>query len=305
MKKITFALFMSASITLMAQPFAATYTFDSVKTTSGTTDPSLVPTAAGLTFGSFMAVATSANSNAAGRFDFNNWPGGSTGGTGDTLYAGMTGVINTLEYYEVTLSPSAGYTLNLDTIKFAFERSGTGVRSYAVRSSMDAYVSNLTAVYLPPPTTNVIVEPGNDFFLRRDIVTAQNRNAIILGGISFTNIAIPVTFRFYAWNAEPGTAGTFSIDNVRFSGSAATATGIIEKTITAISIYPNPSNDGVFMVDAGTATIIAYNILGKKIFEKTLSGKEQIDLSAEVNGSYFLHIQNADGVVTKKVTINK
>ena len=192
------------------------YTFDSVKTTSGTTDPSFVPVATGVNCGSFMAVGTPPNSLAAARFDFSDWATGSTGGAADTLYALMTGTINTAEYYEVTLGPQAGYTITGDSIKFSFERSGTGVRSYAVRSSLDGYTTNLNAVYLPP-TTNVDVQVPNVFFLKKDITTVQNRNVIVLGA-AFANLSAPVTFRFYAWNSEAST-GTFSIDNVNFIGS--------------------------------------------------------------------------------------
>src|ERR1051326_2718625 len=60
-----------------AQAFTGTYTFASVTTTSGTTDPTPPPTATGLTFGSFTAVGPhSPNPNANGRFSFVNWPTG-------------------------------------------------------------------------------------------------------------------------------------------------------------------------------------------------------------------------------------
>src|SRR3954471_24577911 len=99
MKKITLLLaFVITSAYASAQLL---YTFDSVKTTSGTTDPSPVPVVTGVTCGSFIAVGTPPNSQAAARFDFDSWATGSVGGTADTVYALMTGSINTAEYYEV------------------------------------------------------------------------------------------------------------------------------------------------------------------------------------------------------------
>jgi hypothetical protein len=305
MKKIT--LLLAMIITSAYASAQLLYTFDSVKTTSGTTDPSPVPVVPGVTCGSFTAVGTPPNSQAAARFDFDSWATGSTGGAGDTIYALMTGMVNTAEYYEVTLSPQAGYTITGDSIKFSFERSSTGVRTYAVRSSLDGFTTNLTAVYLPP-TTNVAVQPGNIFYLKKDIVTTQNRNVIVLGS-SFANLSAPVTFRFYGWNSEAAT-GTFSIDNVNFIGSSALATGFAEKNNTAaVSVYPNPST-GIFTADLGNATgkstISVYNIIGKVIWSREVNsgGKQSIDLSGEANGSYFMTVKNAGGTVTKKIILN-
>ena len=297
------------SVCTHAQSFIVAYTFDSVKTTSGMTDPTAVPLGPNITCGSFAATTTGANSAAAFRFDFPNWPLGSIGGAGDTLFSGMTGSISTSEYYEVTITPQTGYLMNLDSIKFGFERSATGVRTYAVRSSMDAFTANLTAVYVAP-NNNVEVDPGNIFFLRKDIVTPQTRSLIILGGTSFTNIATPVTFRFYAWNAE-ATSGTFSIDNVRFIGSSAVATGITEKINEGTAVYPNPSVNGLFTLDLNPAsaktTIIVYNIIGKVILSKQLDAttKQTLDLSGQPNGSYFVSIKNDKETITKKIIINK
>lgn len=283
------------------------YTFDSVKTTSGTTDPSFVPVGTGITCGSFMAVGTPPNSLAAFRFNFSNWALGSIGGVADTLYSGMTGSANTAEYYEVTLSPNAGYTITGDSIKFDFQRSGTGVRTYSVRSSLDGYTANLTAVY-GLPTTNVDVQAGDVFFLKKDITTAQTRNIIVLGA-SFANLTAPVTFRFYGWNAE-GTGGTFSIDNVNFIGSSALATGITEKSKPSASVYPNPST-GLCFADldglTGKITITVSDIIGNVILTKetTSNARQAIDLSKLTNGNYFIRFITDTQVITKKITLSK
>jgi len=284
------------------------YTFDSVKTTSGTTDPSFVPLATGLTCGSFTATGTPANSLAAFRFNFAGWATGSVGGIGDTLFSGMTGSTNTAEYYEVTLTPDAGYAIAGDSIKFSFERSGTGVRTYAVRSSLDGYTANLTAVY-GLPTTNVDVQAGNIFFLKRDILTTQNRNIIVLGP-SFTNLTSAVTFRFYGWNSEAGT-GTFSIDNVNFIGSSSLATSVAEKNNTPINLYPNPTSTGIVTLDLmeaiGKSTIIVYDIVGSVVFTKEAKAntKQAIDLSNHANGSYFVTVKNDTETITKKIIVAK
>lgn len=306
MKKITL-LFLTV-ITSFCANAQALYTFDSVKTTSGTIDPSPVPLFTGITCGSFSATGTPPNSLAALRFDFSGWSIGSVGGPADTLFSGMTGAISTAEYYEVTLTPQAGYSITGDSIKFSFERSGTGVRNYAVRSSLDGFSANLNAVYAAP-NINVSVQAGNIFFLKKDIQTSQNRNIIVLDA-SFANLVAPVTFRFYAWNAE-APSGTFSIDNVNFIGSSTLGTGVSEKNKMDITVFPNPSQSGLFTIDlnnlSGKSTIRVYDIIGNIIYatETRSIAKQMIDLSSLANGSYFVSITNNNGTTTKKIVVNK
>ncbi|MCW3105181.1 MAG: hypothetical protein JWO09_3621 [Bacteroidetes bacterium] len=218
MKKITlFAVATFISICSQAQSFSGLYAFDSVKTTSGVTDPSPLPTATGVTFGSFSAMGTPANPNATARFSFTDWATGAT--NGETVYANLTGAVSTAEYYEVTVAPAAGYTISLSSITFSFGRSGTGVRTYAVRSDADGYAANLPAS-ISPANPNLSVQAGDVFFLNADITTtSQNGSTITLSGASFSGLSGPRTFRFYGWNAE-ATTGTFSIDNVTINGTA-------------------------------------------------------------------------------------
>ena len=308
MKKITLLAAMTViSICSQAQPFLGLYGFDSVKTTSGITDPSPVPTAIGVTFGSFSSVGNSANSGAASRFDFNHWAIGSI--TGDSLYSQMTGIVADTQYYEVVVGPASGYTINLDSIKFSFLRSLTGVRNYSVRSSIDGFVSNLSAIYGSPNVTDT-VESGNIFFLRKDIMLPQLRNEIVLGGMSFSNLSSPVSFRFYGWNSE-GNVGTFSLDNVRIIGSAAMATVVKENSKQELTLFPNPSSTGIFTVDFGNTinqtTVTVYDVVGKIILTKEINSinKQSIDISNQANGIYFVNIKNDKSIVTRKIIINK
>lgn len=318
-KKITllvaFAIFFSGVI--VAQSFSALYTFDSVKAPStnppvvgsGLIDPTPVPTVTGVTCGSFTATGTSANPNATARFSYTGWPLGATSGV-DT-YSSLTGTINTAEYYEVTLTPVSGFTITFSDITFKIQRSGTGIRTYSVRSSVDAYAANLSAS-INPANTKLSVQTGDIFFWTSDSTTsAQTGSTITLSGAGFTNITTPVTFRFYGWNAE-ATGGTFSIDNVSFNGSAVGSTSVKDfSNSTAISVYPNPSADGIFTVNTGNhsinTTVTVSNIIGKVVYSKELNstGKETIDLSGEANGSYFVNIKNDKENSTKKITINK
>ena len=204
-----------AATTASAQVFSSTYDFSLVTASTGLTDPTPPPTATGLTFGSFAAVGYVGNPNATVRFSFlTNAIGGVNGVNDFSLFSGS---LDPAKYFEVTLTPSVGYALDLNTIAFTIQRSGTGIRSYAVRSSVDGYAANLAAS-ISPANVSLGVGPGNEFRYLTDGSTAQTGSLVTLGA-PFDLLSTPVTYRFYGWNAE-GTGGTFSIDNVTFSGEA-------------------------------------------------------------------------------------
>lgn len=212
MKKILLFIFtLLFTHTLFGQSFPATYNFGSVTTTTGKTDPTTVPVVTGLTLSAFTANgAVSANPNAAGRFSFTAQSLGATDGLNT-----FTGSIDLTKYYEVTITPSAPNTLDLSSINFVLQRSGTGIRQYAVRSSRDGFSANLPAS-ISGVNTNLQVVPTNIFQVADAATTAQNGSRITLTG--FTALTTAVTFRFYGFNAEMA-GGTFSIDDVIFAGS--------------------------------------------------------------------------------------
>lgn len=203
----------STFTTLAPGAFAASYTFDSVKTNSGTTDPTPVPVATGVTFGSFSSVGASANPNAALRFSYTGMTLGAT--TASDVFTAA--IDSTTKYFTVTITPGAEKTIDLSSIKFTFQRSATGARQAFVRSSVDAYTTNLSASVVPADADMSIV-PTNKFqSVDKSSPDAIPGCTITLGGASYTGIATPVTFRFYGVNAE-STGGSFSIDNVVFNG---------------------------------------------------------------------------------------
>lgn len=211
-----------------AQSFNATYDFTQVNTSSGTTDPTPPPTVTGLTFDPFTSTGMSASPNATVRFSFTSQPLGGINGVDD--FAQFTGSLTPTAYFEVAITPLSQIQLQLDTISFTVQRSGTGIRSYAVRSSVDGYSANLPAS-INPANPNLGVGPGNEFRVVSDATsTAQNGSLVTLGA-PFVGLTTKVTFRFYGWNAE-GTGGTFSLDNVAFSGRT---DGVPEPSVISIA----------------------------------------------------------------------
>ncbi|MBK7182436.1 MAG: T9SS type A sorting domain-containing protein [Bacteroidetes bacterium] len=203
------------------QTLSSTYNFADVDSTSGTTDPTAALTVldSGLTLGSFSAIGVSANSNTNGMFDFDGWDTGAI--NGETVYANLTGSLNTGKYYEFTITPKPDRALTLTGITFTIKRDSAGVRTFAVRSSKDGYAANLAAS-ITPANTNLSVQSGNVFFVTADTTVSLAGSKITLSGASFTNINNgPITFRIYGFNAED-VAGTFGVDNLNVAGTYGT-----------------------------------------------------------------------------------
>ena len=195
--------------------------FNNVTTTSGNVDTSTPASVFdSLSIFPFQAIGVSSNSGQTGEFSFSDWPTGAA--NGETNYSNLTGTLNPLKYYEIMVAPKPSSSMSLTGLKFKVNRSLTGPRTYAIRSSADGFTSNLSAT-ITPANANLSVNAGNVFFYNNDVANAELGSTITVSGANFTHKDIPVTFRIYAWNAEDN-LGEFSIDDVSILGS----TGIIE-----------------------------------------------------------------------------
>lgn len=302
----------SASLMAEAQSFSAKYNFYDLATTSGTIDPTPAPTASGLTFSAFTAVGTSTASTAGKRFSFTGWGTGATSTV--NTYSTMTGAIDLAKYYEVTLTPTGGANMSLSSITFDAQRSGTGIRSYAVRSSADAYAANLLAT-ISPTNSDLSIEGTNEFFWSLDANTGKEIGSTVnLATLpAFTNILSPLTFRFYGWNSEAGT-GSFSIDSVIFTGetSIATKLGTLSFDINSnFNVYPVPSHDGVLYIENKNAAeftkIEVLDVLGNIVVTNNPKNETKVKLNlAEMpNGNYFVRMYSGSMISTKKIAIVK
>lgn len=207
-------------------PFSVTYSFANTTTASGSIDPTPVPTADGVIPGSFSAHGLSANSTAGGRFAFSGW---------NTTTPG----VDASRYYEVTLAPVVGMTLDLDSISFGVRRTGTGPRDFSLRSSLDGFASSLGVSSATSPEISI---QGNVFHFVNDIAPAANiqGNQVQLTP-EFDALHTPITFRFYAANPETA-AGSFTLDDV---------------TVNGITAVPEPHEYGM-MAAGGLMLFAAY-----------------------------------------------
>ncbi len=304
MKKLYTLLFVALTGISFGQTFTATYNFANVTTTSGVTDPTPVPTAAGMTFGSFTAVngvTAPTNSTAASRFSFANQPLGAT--ANDNVYANLTGALDATIYFEVTVTPNAGTTYDLTGITFRQQRSGTGVRTYSVRSSVDSYAANLPAS-INPANTELSVESGDIFFRVLDATTSGQNGSTITLSTGYTGLTTPVTFRFYGWNAE-GAGGTFSIDDVVISGNVTTLSAASFDNINGLKMYPNPlAGNTLNITSAANAamSVQIYDILGKEVVKADVVNNT-VNVAKLNAGVYIVKITEDGKTATRKLVI--
>jgi hypothetical protein len=105
-------------------------------------------------------------------------------------------------------------SIDLDLTSFSYTgqaSNGNGPSSFAVRSSMDAFATNLAT--LPAAGGTVIL------------------------GAAFQNIPAVVEFRVYAWGTNSA-SGTFSINDFTFQGTAALPVELVEfKAETSIDVH--------------------------------------------------------------------
>ena len=212
------------------QPVDALYTFQDVTLTSGSTDPTPVPVVmldwpeeVALTLSPVTAVGVSSNSEVAETFTFSQWGTGAQ--EGDSVFNDLTGQLSNSKYYSFTVTPEVGKSMTLSGLTFNVDRSATGPRTFAVRSSVNNYSSNIAAVVTGADTIGLRVPSANTFFFVADNSGTRYTAKVNTPAAGFLNLASPVTFRIYAWNAEDGD-GNFSVDGLSVLGQF----GIIENT---------------------------------------------------------------------------
>jgi len=260
------------------QAFGVTYDFANVTTSSGTTDPTPPPTATGVTFGSFSAAGVAPNPNAATRFSFTGWSTGATHGSNT-----FSGNIDLSDYYQVTITPLAGYSIDINTIEFRMQRSGTGTRQYSVRSSIGGYAANLPAS-INPANTDLTVVATNIFQVNDASSSAEDGSTITLGA-TFDGLSSAVTFRFYGWNAEAA-GGSFGIDNVIINGVA--------NVSCTPPAAPTGSSPQSF---CSGATVASLSATGSSIqwYDASSGGNLLIGSTALVNGTHYYASQTVSG----------
>lgn len=260
MKKIS-SLFAGVvlAVTLNAQatpaPGTFTITYDFAEAPSP--DPGTVE-GDNVTSSSFIAVGL-ASTTTGNRFAWSDFP--------------VSGAMDENKYFEVTITPAANYKMTITSITFAVQRSGTGPRTYVVRSSVDTFAANKPAA-INNGNPELEILPNNQFHFTNDSSGKQVGSSIV--PIKIIDITAPVKLRFYAYDAE-ASGGTFSIDDVVISGKLESVLATDESALARANFVKN--------------TVVANNILfGAKSNIQIVNMNGQVVKSASVNDGTSLDV---------------
>jgi cysteine-rich repeat protein len=108
------------------------------------------------------------------------------------------------DYFRFTVAPTDGLALNLRALQLDERRSGTGIRNWSVRSSLDGFATDLAVFNIPDDTSP--------------------RSETVQLPASFQSVTAAVEFRIFGFHAEAA-GGTWRIDNVGLVGGLAATCG--------------------------------------------------------------------------------
>lgn len=188
---------------------------------------------------------------------------------GGTVYFGEGGwptgaTLDPTMYLEFTLTPNAGYTLNLSSLDLNIRRSttgtpsGSGPRAWALRSSLDGFAANIAAQTLSTTPTTV---------------------SIPLGGI-YTNLPSSITFRLYGYDVYNTSGG---LNRFVFENITARGLSVLPVSIGKISgsIQNNTAGIQCAVTDAGS--------LQKLELERSTNGNHFETVAANISNQNDLH----------------
>jgi hypothetical protein len=182
---------------------------------------------------------------------------GITGNAGNDRFNATSWTTTGLDidnYFSFTLTPAAGYKINLSSFEFTLQRSSTGPMNYSLRSSIDNFGSDISTAAFP---------------------MAGTLQAVTLSGTAFQNITSAITFRIYGYNAGTG-SGTASVNDFTFNGIVQNTLGNDEFDNTNnILIYKQ--NDGLTVSsDFPIANLVLYDLRGRILYDRTKINAETV-----------------------------
>lgn len=121
-----------------------------------------------------------------------------------------------------------------------------------------------------------------------------------LSALTTVNNTNKLMLRIRTSAPNTGTSGNTRYDNITVEGdsiSAVLPTGIAQLSSEAsgFSVYPNPSNDYIFIGATGTAPlqVTIADITGRVVYATNSYDKSPVDVSHLTSGIYFVHLNDS------------
>ncbi|MEO6314074.1 MAG: hypothetical protein ABIU63_12500 [Chitinophagaceae bacterium] len=206
------------------------------------------------------------------------------------------GALNTAMYMQFSLTPVAGFQLDLSTIVLRLRRSntgspaGSGPTAWALRSSLDGFTSNIAAGSMTHNYADYTVSPG----------------------AAFTTLYTTVVFRLYGYATTISSGGNnrFVIDNIRTNGigyllpaklGSVSVSQVGQAANLAFTVYHSIINDSYLVqrsTDGQHFKTIATIIEAAEKSESTYLHADDISALATDKVYYRIGLLNNTGAVT-------
>jgi len=137
--------------------------------------------------------------------------------------------------------------------------------------------------------------------------SVENYDALLTGwsaltlqqGVNFSNSTLQYCTAAEARQSIIDTYGWVIED----AGLNCSTAGIEDEHLFAISIYPNPTNNTLFITGNETPTAVAiYNVLGKEVL--SIKNTNNINVQALPSGVYMIRISDGVGQTNRKFIKN-
>lgn len=247
-------------------------------------------------------------------------------GTQNQTIVGLDGGTITIGYKAQTATPSTapnnGFTVNLTSNGNAPNGPGTNdVNDDDTRAV--TYVNGplpvtLTAFTVAKEGTTAHLnwsttqETNSDYFEIQRSLTGKDWN--VLGKVSsHGESAVELKYNFTDVSPVSGSENLYRLKMVdkdaTFAYSRIQSLKFDGQTGPAVSIYPNPSSDRVFVQDMDLAQVKQVSIMdmnGRAVFSSNAVNSNGINVSKFNSGTYIVHITNINGSVSNhKIVIAK
>lgn len=106
-------------------------------------------------------------------------------------------------------------------------------------------------------------------------------------------------------NEMPNTDGLFEINGMSMiTEFKVGSTSVAENALSSLNIYPNPSTGWITVAGLDTdADVFVTNAQGQVVYHTQITGKADLDLSAQPKGVYFIKVTNDEATSIEKVVL--
>ncbi len=210
------------------------------------------------------------------------------------------------EYFALFKDSGFGYTGRLDIVPPSDAASGDFSIGIATdNSTADAvWASDFTF----GTTYRATVKYDQIANVAQLWIDASSESDTSISGADLDDVSARTIVAFALRQSDSNSNEGILVDNLRIGSTFAETTLSTEKQeIEGFRTYPNPVTNNRFTItskSAVTKQIAIYNVLGKQVFSKSISGtKSNVDISSIAAGLYILKVTEGTKTATSKLVV--